>query len=224
MAAKKHPTTKGSQQTRAPAAGLARRRDAGAPPPSPPAEAGKRAARTAEAAPIKARKAVAQGANPARRPSPAGTAASSAAGRPRGPVKPARRRPRSPANAASCRTTSGWGNRPFTDDRLISSARAGHDELRSRARAAHRDQSRARRRGDVDAKWEDAYAVGDEAPGGDNPTPDQDRVDDIGKALGVELPATTRNCRAATKSPSATSIAGSSTRPRRTTGRTNEEK
>ena len=40
--------------------------------------------------------------------------------------------------------------------------------------------------GDVDADWEDAYSVGDEAPGGDNPTPDQDRVDDIGKALGVE--------------------------------------
>ena len=39
--------------------------------------------------------------------------------------------------------------------------------------------------GDVDADWEEAYAVGDEAPGGDNPTPDQDRVDDIGKALGV---------------------------------------
>jgi len=39
--------------------------------------------------------------------------------------------------------------------------------------------------GDVDASWEDAYSVGDEAPGGDNPTPDQDRVDDIGKALGV---------------------------------------
>ena len=30
------------------------------------------------------------------------------------------------------------------------------------------------------------YAVGDESPGGDNPTPDQDRVDDIGKALGVQ--------------------------------------
>ena len=40
--------------------------------------------------------------------------------------------------------------------------------------------------GDVDANWEDAYAVGDEAPGGDNPTPDQDIVDDIGKALGVQ--------------------------------------
>ena len=32
---------------------------------------------------------------------------------------------------------------------------------------------------------EDAYFTGEEAPGGDNPTPDQDVVDDIGKALGV---------------------------------------
>ena len=28
--------------------------------------------------------------------------------------------------------------------------------------------------------------LGDEAPGGDNPTPDQDIVDDIGRAVGVE--------------------------------------
>jgi hypothetical protein len=40
--------------------------------------------------------------------------------------------------------------------------------------------------GDVDVDVEDAYFTGDEAPGGDNPTPDQDIVDDIGKALGVE--------------------------------------
>jgi hypothetical protein len=40
--------------------------------------------------------------------------------------------------------------------------------------------------GDVDADWESAEAVGDEAPSGDNPTPDQDVVDDIGRALGVE--------------------------------------
>jgi len=39
--------------------------------------------------------------------------------------------------------------------------------------------------GDVDVNSEDAYFAGDEAPGGDNPTPDQDIVDDIGKALGV---------------------------------------
>jgi hypothetical protein len=40
--------------------------------------------------------------------------------------------------------------------------------------------------GDVDADLENAYVSGDEAPGGDNPTPDQDIVDDIGKALGVQ--------------------------------------
>jgi hypothetical protein len=40
--------------------------------------------------------------------------------------------------------------------------------------------------GDIDANWESAYATGDEAPGGDQPTPDQDIVDDIGKALGVQ--------------------------------------
>lgn len=40
--------------------------------------------------------------------------------------------------------------------------------------------------GDVDADVESAYFSGDEAPGGDNPTPDQDIVDDIGKALGVQ--------------------------------------
>jgi hypothetical protein len=38
----------------------------------------------------------------------------------------------------------------------------------------------------VDADWESAYSVGDEAPGGDNPTPDQDIVDDIGRAVGVQ--------------------------------------
>ena len=40
--------------------------------------------------------------------------------------------------------------------------------------------------GDVDADWQSAEAIGDEAPGGDNPTPDQDVVDDIGRSLGVE--------------------------------------
>ncbi len=40
--------------------------------------------------------------------------------------------------------------------------------------------------GDVDANWETAYATGDEAPGGDHPTPDQDVVDEIGRSIGVE--------------------------------------
>jgi hypothetical protein len=39
--------------------------------------------------------------------------------------------------------------------------------------------------GDVDADWQRAASVGEEAPGGTVATPDQDIVDDIGRALGV---------------------------------------
>jgi len=74
---------------------------------------------------------------------------------------------------------------PDPDARLLNSARTGHDELRAELHG-HTAASPELTAGDVDAKWQDAYAVGDEAPGGDNMTPDQDRVDDIGKALGVE--------------------------------------
>jgi hypothetical protein len=70
-------------------------------------------------------------------------------------------------------------------DRRPSAARSGRHELIETQRE-HNEVSPEITAGDVDADWEDAYSVGDEAPGGDNPTPDQDRVDDIGKALGVQ--------------------------------------
>ncbi len=73
----------------------------------------------------------------------------------------------------------------LTLDRRPSAARSGRDELRA-TRLEHNEVSPEITAGDVDADWEGAYANGDEAPGGDNPTPDQDRVDDIGKALGIE--------------------------------------
>lgn len=41
--------------------------------------------------------------------------------------------------------------------------------------------------GDIDANYEQANAVGDEAVGGTVITPDQDIVDDLGKAVGVEV-------------------------------------
>ena len=69
-------------------------------------------------------------------------------------------------------------------DRHGSAARSGRAALRH-AKKAHTETSPAMTAGDVDADWEDAYALGDEAPGGDNPTPDQDIVDEIGAALGV---------------------------------------
>ena len=40
--------------------------------------------------------------------------------------------------------------------------------------------------GDVDADWMRAWDSGDEAVGGSTATPDQDIVDEIGRALGVE--------------------------------------
>ena len=69
--------------------------------------------------------------------------------------------------------------------RHASAAASGRKELRDRQRAITQSGP-ALTAGDVDADWESASSVGDEAPGGDNPTPDQDVVDDIGKAVGVE--------------------------------------
>ena len=70
-------------------------------------------------------------------------------------------------------------------DRHGSAARTGRAELAER-RLEHAGMSEAITAGDVDVDLENAYFSGDETPGGDNPTPDQDIVDDIGKALGVE--------------------------------------
>jgi hypothetical protein len=66
-----------------------------------------------------------------------------------------------------------------------SAARTGRSEMHE-SQEKHRAMSPEITAGDVDVDVEDAYFTGDEAPGGDNPTPDQDIVDDIGKALGVE--------------------------------------
>jgi hypothetical protein len=40
--------------------------------------------------------------------------------------------------------------------------------------------------GDVDVDLESAYFSGDEGPGGDNPTPDQNDVVELGHAVGIE--------------------------------------
>jgi hypothetical protein len=70
-------------------------------------------------------------------------------------------------------------------DRHGSAARTGGAGLRN-SLEEHTGMTPALTGGDIDADWENAYFSGDEAPGGDNPTPDQDVVDDIGKSLGVE--------------------------------------
>jgi hypothetical protein len=51
--------------------------------------------------------------------------------------------------------------------------------------AGHHETSPALTGGDVDADWQRAHDSGDEAVGGSVATPDQDVVDEIGRALGV---------------------------------------
>ena len=69
-------------------------------------------------------------------------------------------------------------------DRHGSAARTGRAEIAEhlRERRGMEDVTG----GDPDVDSVDAFFTGEEAPGGDNPTPDQDIVDDIGKALGVQ--------------------------------------
>jgi Family of unknown function (DUF6335) len=70
-------------------------------------------------------------------------------------------------------------------DRQASAVRTGRAEMEQKLHQ-HTNTSPALTAGDVDADWSAAESSGDEAPGGDNPTPDQDVVDEIGRALGVE--------------------------------------
>lgn len=68
---------------------------------------------------------------------------------------------------------------------MASAAHSGREDMNQKLQR-NNAASPALTAGDVDADWQSAEAVGDEAPGGDNPTPDQDVVDEIGRALGVE--------------------------------------
>jgi hypothetical protein len=70
-------------------------------------------------------------------------------------------------------------------DRRGTAARSGRAELERRMK---NDSSLTPdiAVGDVDVDLEDAYFTGDETPGGDNPSPDMDVVEDIGKALGLQ--------------------------------------
>jgi len=150
----------------------------------------KRAARRPKAAKSKARKArkVARPVRKAARPGAAKTPKVKARQARRPAPQPAKNESR-PAQLERRRRqlpdSERLDNAARVDERLVSAARSGHDEVRSQL-SKLTDGGLELTAGDIDARWQDAYAVGDEAPGGDNPTPDQDRVDDIGKALGIQ--------------------------------------
>lgn len=66
-----------------------------------------------------------------------------------------------------------------------SGAETGHNMYHQRKRE-HTEGGHSITGGELDADWNGAYSSGEEAPGGDMPTPDQDVVEEIGRALGVE--------------------------------------
>jgi len=66
-----------------------------------------------------------------------------------------------------------------------SGAESGQAMYHQRIRE-HTEGGPALTSGDLDADWNSAYSSGEETPGGDMPTPDQDVVEEIGRALGVE--------------------------------------
>ncbi|OGK96087.1 MAG: hypothetical protein A2W08_06045 [Candidatus Rokubacteria bacterium RBG_16_73_20] len=59
----------------------------------------------------------------------------------------------------------------------------------ARELVGHAETSPTLTGGDVDADWRSACSTGEEAVGGSVATPDQDVVDEIGRALGVEQEA-----------------------------------
>ena len=70
-------------------------------------------------------------------------------------------------------------------DRGASAARTGRERLNEDLKQ-HTEAGPGVAGGDIDADWDSAAMVGDEAPGGDNPTPDQSITDDIGRSVGLE--------------------------------------
>jgi hypothetical protein len=143
----------------------------------------------------KKKAAAARKSRPVAKRTPVAVAAKAKAKTPSSAAPPARRADKLPARMApglnrERRTISDEERVPSPPssldlDRTASAARSGRREMLEKFEE-HTETSPALTAGDVDADWEGAYSVGDEAPGGDNPTPDQDIVDDIGRAVGVE--------------------------------------
>ena len=63
---------------------------------------------------------------------------------------------------------------------------AGHVTQLPEAMALHHETSPVLSGGDLDADWMRSEGAGEETVGGSVATPDQDVVDEIGRALGVE--------------------------------------
>ena len=148
---------------------------------------GSRQARAASAARKTARAVPRATARPKARtkaPAPRTRRAAPGGGGGRGPA-PGLERPRRTLDELELETGDPDNSPTLDSGRYLGAARTGRAEMAEHLRD-HTESSPDLTAGDVDADWAHAYDSGDEAPGGDNPTPDQDVVDQIGHALGVD--------------------------------------
>jgi Family of unknown function (DUF6335) len=195
--AKREPTRRSGRPTARPKTAAARRARAGKLARRPPASVG-RATKGAVATKVaKARKVVKVrkiDKGTTGRPGPARQRPKQTAARPSG-----RTQPRTPAaSTPSVERIAGKkarARRIPTDTTPTPPSSLDMDRHGSAVRSGRAEMAQAREqlgamgaltRGDTDADALNAYFSGDEAPGGDNPTPDQDIVDDIGRAIGIE--------------------------------------
>src|SRR4051812_7252304 len=103
------------------------------------------------------------------------------------PTKRAAKRPaKRPVKRAKQATVQTLRTPPSSLDmnRTATAARSGRQAMAENQR--RHPKMAAVTGGDVDVDMENAYFTGDETPGGDNMTPDQSGVDEIGHAIGVE--------------------------------------
>ena len=116
---------------------------------------------------------------PARRPNPAAARTVAKSSRPKPPaLQRERRRLAEEAVVPGAPSTLGYAQK-------ASSAESGHQRYNQK-KSEHTEGGTVLTGGDMDSDWNDAYSSGEETPGGDMSTPDQDVVEEIGRALGVE--------------------------------------
>jgi hypothetical protein len=125
-----------------------------------------------------------------RRAASAKTGGRKAAAKPRTPARTPPARPKPAALSRERRQLREEDTIPGAPSTLnfatrASAAESGHQMYHQRAKD-HTEDGDILTGGDVDSDWNDAYSSGEETPGGDMSTPDQDVVEEIGRALGVE--------------------------------------
>jgi hypothetical protein len=77
---------------------------------------------------------------------------------------------------------------PDSNDNVLDNVADAGGRQMSRERGEYHSVNPGLTGGDVDAAWQEAESTGEETPGGHAPTPDQDEVDEIGRAYGMEIP------------------------------------